>query len=173
MLQLCGTIRVALVWLTALTTLVSGTPHLTCVCPDGHVKLFCLSAYPGLGAFCCGGAGRTADGSKHNCCCARHDGSSSEPGQERACCRTNQGRRGPVPSRLEGSGCRKTLTPSTSFAVPAASADKHSAAATGAAPFASRVAASFAGPRLSFRNAAAPPPRSPGALVFALQRLLI
>ena len=94
MVVLRGTIRVALVWLTALTTLVSGAPHLTCVCPNGHVKLFCLSAYPGFGAFCCGGSGQTTDESRHACCCARHDGHSSDAVQHRACCRPNQGRQG-------------------------------------------------------------------------------
>lgn len=38
---------IAQVWLTMATALVAATPHCRCVCPDGHVKPFCLSGLLG------------------------------------------------------------------------------------------------------------------------------
>ena len=33
-----------LVWLTALSTLMAGSPHLSCRCPDGSIKIFCFGS---------------------------------------------------------------------------------------------------------------------------------
>ena len=171
--HLCGTIRAALVWLTALTTLVSGAPHLTCVCPDGRVTFFCLSAYPGLGTLCCGGAGRPADGTKQACCCAGQDGRSGGRTVVPPCCRAARRSPGAAPSHAESPGCHKTLTPSANFAAPAASADIHVAGGFDAAFFAPSLTASYSGAMLTSRDAPAPPGHKPGDLVFTLQRLLI
>lgn len=36
-------LKTGLVWMTALATLLAGTPHLLCRCPDGTLKPFCLA----------------------------------------------------------------------------------------------------------------------------------
>ena len=160
MLPIRGTFRVASVWLTALMTLASGAPHLTCVCPNGHVKPFCLSVLPGFAGCCCGASGRTPDDQNRGCCCcsARHDGAGSDPGQERVCCHSRRPRHGAQDSSVEGSGCRKTLTPSGVVAVPVSSADKHLTGGLDAAPFEPCVVAPFCGyrsPRIPRTEAAA------------------
>jgi len=50
-----------LVWLTAIMTVVAGTPHFVCVCPDGRVKSYCFGptrlghALQAAPRHCCGG----------------------------------------------------------------------------------------------------------------------
>ena len=60
---------VALVWLTAATTLLAGSPHFACRCPDGHIKPFCLS-FSRTSSACCCGKGGTSSGQErgHPCC---------------------------------------------------------------------------------------------------------
>lgn len=51
----CGRkVWAALVWLTALMTLLSSLPHFDCRCPGGRVKRFCVGLY--VSACCCGGS---------------------------------------------------------------------------------------------------------------------
>jgi hypothetical protein len=60
MRQFRGILLSSLVWLTAVMTLIAGSPHIVCRCPNGNIKLFCL-----------GPSVRTTrtDSKKAMCCC--------------------------------------------------------------------------------------------------------
>src|SRR5262245_37877828 len=67
------------VWLTAVTTLVAELPHVSCRCPNGQVKQFCLGPVTGQKGCCCDGgccaakaANAAAKKPAENSCCARH-----------------------------------------------------------------------------------------------------
>src|SRR5262245_47170854 len=93
-----------LVGLTAFATLIAGAPHFICRCPDGHVKLFCVStpsAAPGCccGHACCRPAGRDEGGAADRpkgcgtgaCCSAAKarrfaDGRTCQISLQRNCC---------------------------------------------------------------------------------------
>lgn len=152
---------VALAWLTAFTTLASGAPQLTCVCPDGRVMAFCLSALPGLSRCCCG-----------NACCRTAGGDCLSSSPVRPCCQAraareaaNKSGRG---SHVEAPCCRKTLTPSKVLAVldssvaRALTTDLHPAAPVPVAPV---------GP--SSRTEERPPRSPPDDLTITLRRLVI
>jgi hypothetical protein len=74
------------VWVTAVMTLIAGSPHLDCRCPDGHLKPFCLTAGSSPSACCCDGG-----------CCATNSGGGKCRGgsasREGACpsCRRHRG----------------------------------------------------------------------------------
>ena len=91
------TCRVGLVWLTGLMTLLSGAPHLTCVCPNGRAHSF----YFGLalnGACSCGKAG--------GCCGAN------------GCCAAGRARPDGAPCSLHRPNCHRTVSASAVVAVP-------------------------------------------------------
>lgn len=169
------TLLVAQVWLTAFMTLLSGAPQLTCVCPDGRVKQFCLSFLPGLAGCCCSHACTPAGGQVRACCCGGRASSLSEPAGERPCCRA---RRGVAAEKLQSQsqvgcpGCRKTMTPSGVVAVPSPSADQHLAGdihahvADFAVPF-------YAGRSLRTSDARSTQRHPPDDLIVVLQRLVI
>ena len=78
--------------MTALMTLVAGTPHFDCRCPNGRIKPFCLALLTGRTGCCCEGSccsappgddekGHTTHPSpaatvpkKACCCCKAHQG---------------------------------------------------------------------------------------------------
>src|SRR6266404_3334582 len=90
-----GYLKVCFVALTAAMTLVTGTPHVHCQCPNGNIKPFCLSMFSSESGCCCDGAccafapgasccchGQTADAkhSKKSSCCAQSHGGRSHSG---------------------------------------------------------------------------------------------
>lgn len=86
------TVLAGQVWLMAIMTLVAGLPRLQCVCPDGHIKPFCLRS-------CCARAeyapsAKIADKQQHDCCCGKGKNKSKPAGPE---------------SRLDGGRCLKTI----------------------------------------------------------------
>jgi hypothetical protein len=102
MRSLVPLLRVARAWLTAITVLVAGSPSISCLCPDGHRKLFCLHSPAELGG-CCGSS----------CCAGRSP-------EEKSCCRGHK-ERGDAPSdnrsRVDAAGCSKVLTPPALIAI--------------------------------------------------------
>lgn len=80
-------VQTGAIWLTAIMTLIAGTPHLVCRCPNGHVKPSCLSLFSGKTSCCgnsCCSASQVDDGKgsaarislsatliKKNCCCCK------------------------------------------------------------------------------------------------------
>jgi hypothetical protein len=83
------------IWLTAVSTLVAGSPHLTCRCPDGSIKLFCIARSTSI----------TPSGSGHKSCCAT--GSTQHPCcQENPVARVRQNGDGPALTAL---CCQKNL----------------------------------------------------------------
>jgi hypothetical protein len=89
-----------LVWLTAAMTLVAGTPHFTCRCPNGRVKPFCFGTAFQKSGCCCNGeccctkaatdcpCGKTSDPDAQpvisSCCCAK--GAPEPQGATASCC---------------------------------------------------------------------------------------
>jgi hypothetical protein len=86
------------IYLTAFTTLVAGTPHLHCVCPDGHVKPFCLSFFSRTN--CCAGS----------CCAAAAPGNENHPRKQCSCCCQAARRQAEEQGQqVRAAGCKKTL----------------------------------------------------------------
>ncbi|HEY7309134.1 MAG TPA: hypothetical protein VH643_07155 [Gemmataceae bacterium] len=83
------------IWLTAFMTLVAGAPHLHCVCPNGRVKLYCLSFFSRTS--CCEGS-----------CCPAVAQDEIHP-QEQACCCRAARHDDNRDLRIHGTGCKKTL----------------------------------------------------------------
>jgi hypothetical protein len=91
------TVQTGAIWLTALMTLIAGTPHLVCACPNGNAKPFYFALLSGKNSGCCDGsccsASQVGDGQdfdtlpslsatviKKSCCCykAHQEAASSE-----------------------------------------------------------------------------------------------
>jgi hypothetical protein len=92
----------ALIWLTAGSSLVAGTPLLSCRCPDGRLKLVCFKAA------CCALPSESEPGA---CCCcqARTAGQpahSSRPA--RSCCQQHGAQT--TATSIQQTGCTRTLT---------------------------------------------------------------
>jgi hypothetical protein len=82
---------VALVWLTAVTTVIGGTPRLSCLCPNGETKPLCLGTLtPSTSSCCCGGACCSAEpiptAAAASPCCSHAAPAGEEAGVESACC---------------------------------------------------------------------------------------
>lgn len=92
--------------LTAICTLLAGTPHIQCRCPNGRLKLFCLSSSTKTSKCCCDGS-----------CCGSAEGSAetAPSNSESHCCcgnRQNSDETGTPPSTgpsLQENGCSKKL----------------------------------------------------------------
>lgn len=84
------------IWLTAFMTLVAGAPHLHCVCPNGRVKLYCLSFFSRTS--CCEGS-----------CCAAVAQDETHPQEQAACCCRAARHDDGDAQRIQGTGCKKTL----------------------------------------------------------------
>lgn len=147
--------------LAAFLTLLSGTPHLDCLCPDGHIKLFCLTFASGSSSCCC-----------HGACCQASPG---EQKPARCCCHGRHARGHNAPgSQVSSPACRKTLSHSETAILPAGSAERPHDTITPAvlAPVAA-VAVPPAGAaccRLSWQSYHQPPPTN---LVITLRHLTI
>jgi hypothetical protein len=98
-------ILTAITWLAAVTTLLAGTPHCRCVCPDGKRSL-CLPLLSGRGlgcgclAFCCA------------CPSAEQSSSCTAPAEdeEEVCCpRCRKEQRPPAPSGIQQRSCTHEL----------------------------------------------------------------
>lgn len=70
MVSLGRYLSVCIAWLTAVMTLVAGTPHVHCQCPNGNIKPFCLSMFSSASGCCCDGS-CCAQASAAACCCHR------------------------------------------------------------------------------------------------------
>jgi hypothetical protein len=104
----CRATQTGAIWLTALMTLVAGSPHFDCRCPNGHIKPFCLALLAGKSGCCCEGSCCSAstgddarDFAAHSypsatvprkaCCCKAHpenatDESRNAPQLGKVCC---------------------------------------------------------------------------------------
>lgn len=94
-----------LVWLTAGMTLVAGTPHFQCKCPNGTVKPFCIRTMLGLSTDCCvGNCCCLAASSGRSCCGGR--GNATDVPEKQACCH-----KGALPVAESESDCKHVRTP--------------------------------------------------------------
>lgn len=60
--------RLLVVWLTAATTLLAGTPRLACQCPDGSRKPFCFAFLTSTTTGCCNESDDQSDEDPPPCC---------------------------------------------------------------------------------------------------------
>jgi hypothetical protein len=88
-------VQTLLLHLASLAMLISGAPHFDCLCPDGHLMLFCAGCSSA-------NAGR---------CCAHAAGSRTHQTISRgSCCRqARQHLRSPIKPGAQSSGCRRTM----------------------------------------------------------------
>jgi hypothetical protein len=101
------------VWLTAAMTLVAGTPHFNCRCPNGQVKLFCFGLTSKTTACCCNGGCCAKEEEDGKTCCS----SQTDVAPSCCCCSNRHARR--ATAELESKGistgaartgcCTKTL----------------------------------------------------------------
>jgi hypothetical protein len=165
-------VRLSLVWAAALLTPVAGIPHVDCLCPNGHVKLFCLNLSFKSGPCCCGGACCSPDGG--GCCCAKHASVHATQGKGKACCAHARQPGTPAGNHIAGTTCRKTLVDGDSQTVPptSAAASDHVtvvALAPAAVPLPASAPAA-GGCLLSWQSYGLPPPTD---RVIAFQHLVI
>jgi hypothetical protein len=169
--MLSRAVRLSLVWAAALLTPIAGTPHVDCLCPNGHVKLFCLNLSLHPTACCCGGSCSGGGGSCSGC--GTQAPGHQTPGKAKACCGHTRSPRTPAGDRLAGTGCKKTLAEADAQTVPQASAavDHPGAAALAPAPVPLLASAPAAGGcLLSWQSYGLPPPTD---RVIAFQHLVI
>ncbi len=167
--------RVALVCLTALMTLVAGSPHVQCRCPDGRLKPFCLVSFSRAAdsaGCCCGTEGPSSRG---RCCLAP---GTTPARKASSCCGHSHGRRQRATAdgtdRVQGVCCTRTMVPSGDLAL-APSAPEPSTDPTSVVLFSSPAASAAVLPSegrlLSWQaHLLAPPPTD---LITLLQRLTI
>lgn len=114
MLSSYRAVQTGAIWLTAIMTLVAGTPHFDCRCPNGNVKPFCLALPTGKTGCCCDGSCCAAlpgdDGERLAPC----DSPSTTAAKETCCCckphqANAKGESGAKDARLGKAGCQKTL----------------------------------------------------------------
>ncbi len=162
MASLCGAVRGGMACLAACLTLLSGTPHFDCLCPDGHLKLFCSSFSSGSSSCCCRGS-----------CCGAGAG---EKKPARCCCCHGRHARGHTTpgSRVSAPACRKTLSRSETATLPDSAANGSHVTATSAVvalvTLPGVLPADGGGYRLSWQSYDRPPPTN---LVIALRHLTI
>jgi hypothetical protein len=105
----------SLVWLTAAMTLVAGSPHFACLCPNGQVKRVCTGSLSRSTGCCCGG---DCCGLKKSCCNAI---SSDARSNKSTCCDPHESKQilGAASCKvaIESNCCSKSLAQSQFFAV--------------------------------------------------------
>jgi hypothetical protein len=97
-------VQALLVHLASLAMLISGAPHFDCLCPDGHLMLFCAGCSSANMDRCCAGTGGTR---------------LHQTVSQGSCCR--QGRqhgRSPIKQGAQPGGCRRTMAEGDVATVP-------------------------------------------------------
>jgi hypothetical protein len=170
--MLSRAVRLTLVWAAALLTPVAGTPHVDCLCPDGHVKLFCLSFSLRPTACCCGGSCCSSGGGCS--CCNKQAPAQETHGKGKACCGHARQRGTPARNHIAGTTCRKTLAQAETQTVPPGNTAVHDhptaiAPSPAAVPLPASAPATH-GWQLSWHSYGLPPPTD---RVIAFQHLVI
>jgi hypothetical protein len=99
------------VGLTAVMTLVAGTPHFDCLCPNGHVKPFSLNLFAGPSP-CCDRSRPPQDGEDGSCGRAEVCRAAGPARPSHSCCharRREEGKQPHAPQGLRNEGCKKVL----------------------------------------------------------------
>jgi hypothetical protein len=106
--------------LAALLTPLAGTPHVDCLCPNGHVKLFCFNITSPKSGCCCRGMCCPRTQSGKSCCSRPKAPRAAQPDKKATCCGIHQTRPG---EQRPGGGangaerrcCTKTLAAAESL----------------------------------------------------------
>jgi hypothetical protein len=172
--MLSRVVRFGLLWVAALLTPIAGTPHVDCLCPDGHIKLFCLNFSLRPTACCCSGSCCSAGGGGCSCCAANAPVHQVH-GKVKACCaHAREEGSTPAGDRLGGTPCKKTLAEADAQTLPRVTAAGHHHT-TALTPAAAAVPVLAPGPSassclLSWQSYRLPPPTD---RVIAFQHLVI
>ena len=119
---------IALVWMTAASTLLAGLPRVECICPDGSVKPVCTGHSTKDTTCCCGGSCCSGTpGGKGCCAAAKKAGCCGESRQESKEPQKPEGGGAVRPQspdaapshhgRVEGKCCQRTLAATAPVAV--------------------------------------------------------
>lgn len=99
--------------MTAVMTLVAGTPHFDCRCPNGNVKPFCLALLTGKTGCCCEGSCCSTSPGNDGEGLAAHASLSATVAKKTCCCckahQENARDASQTDARLGKAGCQKTL----------------------------------------------------------------
>jgi hypothetical protein len=130
------TALVALVWLTAASTLLAGLPQLECLCPSGQCTTSPQGPAPREGGRCCCGsccaAGQGGEKPpKRMSCCSQNDteqqtkpaSPESKAAAGRRADSAGQGKPGPEQARLQRPGCTAQLVQPEAFTSASANPD--------------------------------------------------
>ncbi len=112
MLFPCRAGQTGAIWLTAVMTLVAGSPHFDCRCPNGNVKPFCLALLSGKTGCCCEGSCCSASSGDDGEALAAHASLSATVAKKTCCCEAHQENTrdaSQTDARLGKAGCQKTL----------------------------------------------------------------
>jgi hypothetical protein len=108
------TLQSGFVWLTALLTLVAGSPHVQCRCPNGRIKPFCLGFLFQGGATggCCAA---DAPSSWSSCCAGPHAARTEKDIPSCCSCCSSAEERAESETCVHAAGCTRTLTGPVEF----------------------------------------------------------
>jgi hypothetical protein len=120
MRQIRSIAAILIVWTTAISTLLAGTPHFVCRCPDGSIKHFCFGSTDGPKSSCCTGDSCCPKNASNG---TREEPSAPKPRKKVPCCRQENSspqKSTPVTGRssvtkasygltIHAAGCQKTL----------------------------------------------------------------
>src|ERR1019366_7460198 len=102
------------VWSTAAATLLAGTPHYNCRCPDGSIKRFCFSSASGQSSCCCNGMDCFLKTSEGKSCCRKQTAGNQGAANPSGCCKASKSQVASVSKPVKeltvgGACCQKTL----------------------------------------------------------------
>ena len=101
---------------TSTSTLIAGTPHFDCRCPDGSIKRFCFSSASGESSCCCS-SGCSKANNDGKSCCRKQPSVSQSPAKPACCCKQSKSTPFPIASNsnpengpaVRSTCCQKTL----------------------------------------------------------------
>lgn len=106
-------VQTGAIWLTAVMTLIAGSPHFDCRCPNGNVKPFCLALLSGKTGCCCEGSCCSASSGDDGEALAAHASLSATVAKKTCCCckahQENARDESQTDARLGKAGCQKIL----------------------------------------------------------------
>jgi hypothetical protein len=108
---------ILIVWSTAATTLLAGTPHFDCRCPDGSIKRFCFNSTTSESPCCCSGTSCGSNSNDAKSCCRKKNSGSQSTTKPSCCCKKSMAQNtsvvaGNPPATglvVRGTCCQKTL----------------------------------------------------------------
>ena len=106
-------VQTGAVWLTAIMTLIAGTPHFVCQCPNGRIKPFGLTLHFQKNGGCCDGSCCSSSRDDDEKGFAAHASLFATASQKSCCCckdhQENATNESPTDAKLEKERCQRTF----------------------------------------------------------------